>query len=356
MNSFWDSIVLYLKHPLVEVIKPFLIGIFLAVIGLVIEKIALRRIAKLARDLKISVLILVLRELKGRVFFWILLVAIYSAIVSLKPSQNVLEIVKKVLIVIFAFSFLYTFAKIIKNMLEHYLFAKVDLPRTSILTNTILIIILIVGILIILDIIGLSITPILTALGVGGLAVALALQDTLANFFAGLYITIEKTIRIGDIVNIGGDQEGFVEDINWRTTRIRTFTNNLIIIPNQKLAQSIVTNYNLPEKRVLVRIPINVSYSSDPEKVEKILLEEVKKAIGEISGLLKEPEPVVRFIPGFGESSLDFLVICNVDSYENKGIVEHELRKRIFKRFQQEGIEIPFPHRVVYIRKENENK
>lgn len=130
--------------------------------------------------------------------------------------------------------------------------------------------------------------------------------------------------------------------------------NNIIVIPNSKLAQSIVTNYYLPEKRMSLLIPIGVSYSSDPEKVEKILLEEAKKAVGEIPGLLAEPEPLVRFIPGFGESSLDFTLICQVREFYDQFFAQHELRKRIFKRFKEEGIEIPFPHRTIYLREEKD--
>jgi small-conductance mechanosensitive channel len=101
-------------------------------------------------------------------------------------------------------------------------------------------------------------------------------------------------------------------------------------------------------------MPIGVSYSSDPEKVEKILVDEARKAVGEVQGLLGDPEPFVRFIPGFGESSLDFTLICQVNEFVDQYLAQHELRKRIFKRFKEEGIEIPFPHRTVYLREEKE--
>jgi small-conductance mechanosensitive channel len=130
----------------------------------------------------------------------------------------------------------------------------------------------------------------------------------------------------------------------------------MVIIPNSKLSQSIVTNYYLPEKRMALLIPVSVSYSSNPEKVEKILVEEAKKAVGEIPGLLGEPEPFVRFIPGFGDSSLDFTLICQVQEFVDQFPAQHELRKRIFRRFKEEGIEIPFPHRTVYLRGEKEWK
>ena len=130
--------------------------------------------------------------------------------------------------------------------------------------------------------------------------------------------------------------------------------NNIVIIPNSKLAQSIVTNYYLPEKRMSLLISINVSYSSDPERIEKILVEEAKKAVGEVPGLPGDPEPFVRFIPGFGESSLDFTLICQVKEFVDQYLAQHELRKRIFKRFGEEGIEIPFPQRTVHLKGEKE--
>jgi len=230
--------------------------------------------------------------------------------------------------------------------------SSVSVQSTGLLNTIIKTAVYLIGFIIILNILGISIAPLITALGIGGLAVALALKDTLENLFAGIHIMAEKTVRVGDFIRLETGQEGYVEDISWRTTRIRMLPNNMIVIPNSKLAQSIVVNYFLPEKTMSFQIPISVSYDSDPELVEKILIEEVKKAIKEVPGLLSEPSPVVRFIPGFGESSLDFTLVCHVKEFVDQYPVQHELRKRIFKRFQQEGIEIPFPQRVVWLKNE----
>jgi len=126
----------------------------------------------------------------------------------------------------------------------------------------------------------------------------------------------------------------------------------MTIIPNSKLSQSIITNYNLPEGRMSLLIPVSVSYSADPDKIERVLLEEARQSIGKIPGLLGEPEPVVRFMPGFGESSLDFTLICQIEQFSDQYLAQHELRKRILKRFNDENIEIPFPQRVVHIKRE----
>ena len=234
--------------------------------------------------------------------------------------------------------------------------SNIPIPTTGLAYGILKGSIYVVGILIIMTDLGISVAPLITALGVGGLAVALALQDTLANLFAGVHILMEKSIRVGDFIKLESGQEGYVDDITWRTTRVRMLPNNMVVIPNSKLAQSVVTNYYLPEKRMSLLISIGVSYSSDPEQVERILVEEAKQGAKDIPGLLADPEPFVRFIPGFGDSSLDFTLICQVKEFTDQYLAQHELRKRIFKRFQKEGIEIPFPHRTVYLREEKDWK
>lgn len=228
---------------------------------------------------------------------------------------------------------------------------KVDLPIsvTSLLTAVIKTSVYAAGILIMLNFVGISITPIITALGVGGLAMALALQDTLSNLFAGIHILAEHTIRVGDFIRLETGQEGYVEDISWRTTRIRVPANNMVIVPNSKLSQSVVTNYFLPERRTSVQLQLSVSYDADPELVERVLLEEATRLTAEVPGLLSSPVPSVLFTPGFGASSLDFTLTCPVVDINSQLPVQHALRKRIYKRFKQENIVMPFPSRTVYL-------
>lgn len=298
---------------------------------------------------------IIIRALKIPSIYWCIAIGLYIGVAVSDLPEKYVFYFSKAIHVIVILSITIAIANMSGKIFKNYI-QQSDLPIPTaglvfvILKGTILI----VGFLIILTLLGVSITPLITALGVGGLAVALALQDTLANLFAGIHILVEKSIRVGDFIKLETGQEGYVVDITWRTTRIRMLPNNMVIIPNSKLSQSIVTNYYLPEKRMSLLIPVSVSYSSDPEKVEKILVEEAKRAVGEIPGLLGEPEPFVRFIPGFGDSSLDFTLICHVQEFVDQYIAQHELRKRIFKRFKEEGIEIPFPHRTVYLREEKD--
>jgi small-conductance mechanosensitive channel len=212
--------------------------------------------------------------------------------------------------------------------------------------------IILIGLLITLDSLSISITPLLTTLGIGGLAVALAFKDTLANFFAGLYILADRPIRMGDYIKLEGGTEGYVESVGWRSTRIHTLANNTVVIPNSKVSESIITNYFLPERRMSLLVNVSVSYGSDTRRVEKILLEEATLAAPEIQGMLADPPPLVRFNPGFRESSLDFTLICQIREFADQYFVQHELRHRILERLRKEGIEIPFPQRTVHWRGE----
>ncbi|MBI2526439.1 MAG: mechanosensitive ion channel family protein [Candidatus Rokubacteria bacterium] len=208
--------------------------------------------------------------------------------------------------------------------------------------------VVIVGVLVLLSTLGIQITPILTALGVGGLAAALALQDTLANVFAGVHLLADRPIRVGDYVKVGDNGEGFVIDVGWRSTRIRSLANNVIIVPNQAVARATITNYALPEPRVGMGLKVSVEYSVDADHVEALLLDEATRAVGHVPGLLAVPAPSVSLIPGFGEYSLDFTVGYHVETFVDQYRVQHELRKRILHRLHRESISIAVPARAAW--------
>jgi len=212
-------------------------------------------------------------------------------------------------------------------------------------------VVFIIGLLVLLGALGIQITPILTALGVGGLAVALALQDTLSNLFAGVHLLADKPIRVGDYVKVADTVEGHVVDIGWRSTRVRMLQNVVVTIPNKRVAESIIMNYDLPESRLALPIRVAVDYGTDPDLVQRILQEEAAQAIADqVPGLLAEPQPIARLIPGFGEFSLDFTLICHVTSFTDQFPVQHEVRRRILRRLAAEGVRIPVQIRVVELR------
>ncbi len=336
-----------------ELLLPLISGIGTFLILFVARIILFKILNKWASKTKTKLDDIVIEAFKKPSFFWCIAFGLYIAIAFSNIQPRYFLYISKLIQIIIILSITIAIAKLSSSILKHYIEeSKISFPTTGLFYTIIKGTVYIIGFLIILNLLGVLITPIITALGVGGLAVALALKDTLENLFAGIHILIEKSIRVGDYVKLEGGQEGYVEDITWRTTRIRMLSNNIIIIPNNKLAQNIVTNYHLPDKNIVLSIPLSVSYSSDPEIIEEILLEEVEKASLELDGILKDVKPVVRFNPGFGESSLNFTLFVHIDQYDKQYLIQSELRKRIFKRFKEENIEIPFPHRVVYLKNE----
>ncbi len=341
-------------NPLIEkIIAPAAVSLGFVVVLLIVRSVAFRILHRWAERTTTKVDDLIIRSIKAPSVFWAVALGAYLGVeVSDIPARYALPIGKTIHVLII-FSVTIALAKLSGKALNQYVKnSNLPIPTTGLANGVMQSAIYGIGILIILSLLGISIAPLVAALGVGGLAVALALQDTLANLFAGIHVLTEKSVRVGDFIKLETGQEGYVYDITWRTTRIRMLPNNIVVIPNSKFAQSVVTNYYLPEKRMSLHIPISVSYACDPEQVERVLVEEAKEGAKSIPGLLGEPEPFVRFIPGFGESSLDFTLICQVREFVDQYLAQHELRKRIFKRFKAEGIEIPFPQRTVHLHRE----
>ena len=212
-----------------------------------------------------------------------------------------------------------------------------EILSPSIITNFTQLLVFLVGTLIGLQSLGIAITPILTALGVGGLAVALALQETLSNLFSGLYIITARHIRPGDYVKLATGEEGTVIDITWRSTKLREGLNNLIIVPNAKLASATVTNYDEPEREIVVPVRLGVSYESDLATVERITLDVAREALAAAPGSLPGFEPVLRYHT-FGDASIDFTVVLKAQSIGNQDTVKHEFIKRVHARYQAEGV------------------
>lgn len=247
------------------------------------------------------------------------------------------------------------FANISVAITKH-VFELKKLPTTGTTLTFIIIQVLIylTGTLVLLSYLNIPIAPLITTLGIGGLAVGLALKDTLSNIFSGLYILIEKRVSVGDFIEIDEKKRGFVIDINWRTTVVKTLSEDFIIIPNEKLAQSIIVNYSKPIDYIRTSIEIPVSYDTDIDKFEKVVMEEVELFSKEDDAIISEPKPVLRFEPGFGNSSLNFTLFVFCKDYNSTFYVKSQLRKRIIKRLRKEKIEIPYNKLDVYIKEKKD--
>ncbi|MFF4043013.1 mechanosensitive ion channel family protein [Streptomyces sp. NPDC001816] len=216
----------------------------------------------------------------------------------------------------------------------------------TIFVNITRVLVLAIGFLVVLQTLGISIAPLLTALGVGGLAVALALQDTLANLFAGIHILASKTVQPGDYIRLSSGEEGYVVDINWRQTTVRQLSNNLVVIPNGELAKSNMTNFTRPEQQLTILLQVGVSYDSDLDHVERVTHEVIAETMTEITGAVPDHEPAIRFHT-FGDSRIGFTVILGVGEFSDQYRIKHEFIKRLHRRYREEGIRIPAPTRTV---------
>jgi small-conductance mechanosensitive channel len=207
----------------------------------------------------------------------------------------------------------------------------------------------ILAIIIILENQGISLTAVWTTLGVGSVAVALALQETLSNLFAGFYLLVDRPVSPGNYIKLEpSGPEGYVIQIGWRSTTLRTGANNIIFVPNATMAKVVIVNYSLPDGKMAISIPVRVCCGTDPGRVEAALIDVAREAAQDcFPGLLPDPPPSVCLHPGFGESSLDFSLNLNVRGFEDQVPVQSELRKRILARFAKEGINMPYPTRTL---------
>jgi small-conductance mechanosensitive channel len=220
-------------------------------------------------------------------------------------------------------------------------FAYIDITR-GIVRGILRLLIAAVGLLLLLDALHISITPIVASLGIGSLAVALALQGPLSNLFAGMFVLADRTVRVGDFVKLDTGEEGHVTHIGWRHTRVRTITNIAIIVPNSRLNTSVIQNLNLPQAEITVFFPVGVSYASDLRHVEEVTLEVARQVQQEVPGAVHGHEPFVRFHT-FDSSSVNFNVALRVTDFAATYVVKHEFIKALHERYRQEGIVIPFP-------------
>jgi small-conductance mechanosensitive channel len=213
---------------------------------------------------------------------------------------------------------------------------------SSIFKTLAVLVIGLVGLLIVLDELGIAIAPIITALGVGGLAVALSLQDTLANLFAGLHILMSRNIRPGDYIRLASGEEGIVQDITWRNTTLRELENNLVIIPNKKLSESILRTFSLPEAPLSVYVELRFAYGSDLKAIEPLIVEEARAVLKSTPGAIADFEPLVRF-NDLGDHNIGGLVVLRAAEFVNQFRIKSEFILRIRERFRREGIADPIP-------------
>ncbi len=344
-----------LKSSMVEqLITPSAIVVGSLLVGLFFKKIVIAYLAKLAARTKWRFDDVVVSSVRSSVVLWALVLGLYVIVQTQGLSKGVTEVSSKALGVLVIFSVTVVVSNIGTQMIEYYKSIITGLASaTSLLKNIIRIAVYSIGILVILDDLHISIAPLLTALGVGGLAIGLGLQETLSNFFSGLQILAAHQIQVGNYIHLSSGDEGFVEDLNWRATVIRTLSGNHVIVPNKNIANLIVTNYERPSPDMSVVFNLGVDYSSDLKKVEEVTIDVARDVQKTVQGAKRDFDPFIRFNQ-FGDSSINFSVILRGNTFVDQYLIKHEFIKRVKERYDKEGITIPFPVRTVYLNKETD--
>lgn len=209
-----------------------------------------------------------------------------------------------------------------------------------------------IGFLILLSTLGISVTPLIASLGIGSLAVALALQPTLENFFSGVQLLMDRPIRVGDFIELDSGEQGFVEKIGWRSTWIKMLPNNTIIMPNSLLSESKIINYFYPQRELSVPVEVNVHYDSDLEQVEEIALDVARDILKSHEYGVNNYNTFVVFHT-FDSSSINFTVMLRAHEYFHQFFIRSAFIKALHKRFKEEGIVIPYPIRAINTSQEN---
>lgn len=317
-------------------------------IGFIVDRVIVGSIRRLAISTSGKIDDIIANALKGVARWGFFLAGVYFALPFLPLPASIddkVTIGMRLAVLIMA---IFVVARFASGIAEHY--AHRILPSSASLAKVMVnAVVLCIGMLVIFQTMGIQITPFLTALGVGGLALALALQDTLSNFFSGMQILALKQINPGDYIRLDTGQDGYVFDVGWRNTTLRMVNNNIVIVPNTKLAQAIVTNFTLGDPDFNVRLTVGVAYGSDLEKVERVSVEVARAVVARIDGAVKEFDPILRYHT-FAESSIQFNLVVRCTEFAEQFLIQHELIKELQQRYAREGIEVPFPIRTVVMK------
>ena len=288
-----------------------------------------------------------IRSMHGVPIFFSFIIGLYWAIEAVEISPTLTKLLSYLLFTSNVITITRVLARTVDGVVTMYFErSNKDLPKTTLLNNILIGVIYVMGVLVILQYYGISIAPILTAAGVGGMAVALALQETLANIFAGLHLILSKQIRIGDYIRLGTGEEGRVTDIAWRfTTIVPLGASNTVVIPNKTIAGANITNFSMPTRNLNISVPVGVAYDSDLALVERVTIETAKEVLARVDNN-PNAEPLVRYTK-FNDSSIDFAVILPSSQFDQQGLIIHDFIKALTERYRIEGIDIPYPIRTL---------
>tara|TARA_Y100000588_G_scaffold325040_1_gene358548 strand:- start:5054 stop:6166 length:1113 start_codon:yes stop_codon:yes gene_type:complete len=304
---------------------------------------------------------LVVNAVRGPLVLFIAIQGVYIALLTLSYLSDYSDIIRRVWAALTLILVIAASRRIIVGLLDWFGhrpetgglpgFDSRSLPFVRRILN---VLVLTIGLLLVLDALGVSVSPLLAGLGIGGLAMALALQPLLSNIFASSYIITDASVAVGDFIQVAGGPTGVVEDIGWRAARIRTFDNNIVLVPNSELANSTITNFDSSDARADARVDSGVAYEEDLDRVEQVILEELNDLAANLDIVDPERTPLFRFSE-FGDSNVGFFVKMRAKTWSDSFYLKHEMMKRIHSRLNREGIVVNYPARRLLMAKEDVN-
>lgn len=288
---------------------------------------------------------------RGSVIAFLAVQGVYIALLTLSYLDDHQDTIRRVWVAIMLLLVVFAVRRLVLDVLDWFAgrpgteglpgFDARSLPFLKRILN---VVVIAIGFLLVLDVIGISISPLLAGLGIGGLAVALALQPLLTNVFASSYIITDASVAVGDYIEVDGGPVGIVEDIGWRAARIRTFDNNIVLVPNSSLAESIITNYDSADTRADARVDCGIAYEEDLLHVETVVLEELNDLMETLDVVDPARTPLFRYAE-FGDSNINFFVKMRAKTWSDSFLLKHEMMKRVHTRLTAEGIVINYPAR-----------
>lgn len=338
------------------IIVACILGVALTV-GIVLNRMLTRKLEAKAKGSDSELMGLFFRAMKGVPISLCLVIGLYWSVQTSDLPESLDKIFSYILFTVIIFSLTRVCERTLSGFIRLKFSGSSDMQQSTLLDTIFRVVIYASGALIVLDYFNISVAPIMATLGVGSMAIAFGLRETLENVFSGLQIIVSKQFRVNDYIKLSTGDEGRVTDINWRYITVTPPSDsNVVVIPNKVIASSVITNFSQPRDDIVLIVPIGVGYESDLEHVERVTIEVARELQIKIDGY--EPQldengrdrsplaPVVRY-QHFNDSSIDFNAVMHVRSFTNQYILKHEFIKAIKKRFDAEGINIPFPIRTL---------
>ena len=327
---------------IIRIIVPIFIIVGAFFLGLIVERRGLSRLQSVSSKLGWGGADVIITSLKGLILLWFIIGGIFAAILTLPIDSALFLTIQRGLLVIAIASGTLIVARLSVGFVRYFSETKGAGNLTSLFEMLTQIVIFTFGVLITLQSLGVAITPLLTALGIGGVSLGLAFQSTLTNFLSGLNLATSNKLRVGDFIQLDSGEEGYVIDIAWRHTILQDIRDNMVVVPNTRILNNVFKNYGLPDKEALIVLEIGVSYDADLEHVEQVALEVANEVMDKVAGGVPESDPWIRF-KEFGYFAITMTVYLRIREYFDHLVVRHEFIKRLHSRLRTENIPMPFP-------------